>query len=202
MKNVYLLILASLISTFCFSQIEFGVKGGLNLATVRYINTENSKARLGWNTGIMVQVPLNQDLFVQPELLYSSKGFGYNAIGFGNKGSVRLNYIAVPILVGFRPFNKTSFLVGPEFGFLRKAVSRSQDITTDISNSFRNFDLGIDLGVEYNINNSFGLDFRYNYGFKNLVNVVFTDQNGNITGQGKNGANRVFQVGIHYWLSK
>jgi hypothetical protein len=123
-------------------------------------------------------------------------------MGTSSAGSVRLNYIAIPILFGYRFNDKSTLLAGPEFGFLRKAVSKSLGITDDRTNFYRHFDIGFDLGLAYNISKVVGAEVRYNYGFKDLVNVVSLDQNGNITGQGKSGANRVFQFGLFYMLGQ
>ncbi len=69
-----------------------------------------------------------------------------------------------------------------------------------MTNFYRHFDIGFDLGIAYHISKALGAEARYNYGFKDLVNVVFENENGDITGQGKNGANRVFQFGLFYML--
>lgn len=203
MKKLLLIIAAFFILNISFGQeIQFGVKGGVNLATVKYLNEDNSRARIGWNAGAIVELPVQEDLFIRPEIGYSSKGFGYSATGTGRAGSVRLNYVAVPVLAGYRANKNLSFLAGPEFGFLQKAASISQGISSNITNSFRKFDVGVDVGVTYSLNRYTGLDLRYNYGFKDLVNVGYTDANDNLIGQGRTGANRVFQIGIYYWLSQ
>jgi hypothetical protein len=93
-------------------------------------------------------------------------------------------------------------MVGPEFGFLQKAVSKSQGISSDMSGFYRHFDVGVDVGVAYNFSKVFGVEARYNYGFKDLVNVVYLNDNGNVTAQGKDGANSVMQVGFFYSLSQ
>jgi hypothetical protein len=201
MKKTLFLIVSLFFLTSSYSQIQFGLKGGLNLATVRYINTDNSKARLGWNAGALAEIPIQDNLLIRPEVQYSSKGFGFSAIGTASAGSVRLNYVAVPVLFGYRFNSKTELLLGPEFGFLRKAVSKSSGITEDMSNFYRHFDVGFDLGLAYRITKVFGAEVRYNYGFKDLVNVVYMNENGGTTGQGKNGANSVLQVGLFYMLN-
>lgn len=195
-----------LLTTFLFSlffsnaqPVQIGIKGGLNLAEVAGINTDYGKARLGWNAGLFTQIPVQDNLLIRPELLYSSKGAAYSASANSSEGSLRLNYISVPVLFGYRPTPKASILVGPEFGFLAKAVSKSQGITTDMT-GFRHLDIGVDLGVTYNLSRYFGMEARYNYGFKDLVNAVYLDTNGNIAGQGKTGANRVIQLGVYYLL--
>lgn len=170
------------------------------MATVRYINTDNSRARMGWNAGALAVIPVQNDLFIRPEVLYSSKGFAFSAIGTSRAGSLRLNYIAVPVLFGYRLNSKSEILLGPEFGFLRKAVSKSSGISDDMTNFYRHFDVGFDLGAAYHISKAFGIEVRYNYGFKDLVNVVFVNENGDVTAQGRNGANRVLQFGLFYML--
>jgi hypothetical protein len=202
MKHKFLTIIGLLLSAFSYSQTQFGLKGGLNFATVRYINTDNSKARLGWNAGVYAEIPMQEDIFIRPEAQYSSKGFGYSATGNSREGSLRLNYIAVPVLFGYRPAQKVALMVGPEFGFLQKAVSKSQGISSDMSGFYRHFDVGVDVGVAYNFSKVFGVEARYNYGFKDLVNVVYLNDNGNVTAQGKDGANSVMQVGFFYSLSQ
>lgn len=200
MKKIILFIPFFFSFIISHAQIQFGLKGGLNLASVRYIYTDNSKARAGWNAGGLAEIPIQDNLLVRPELLYSSKGFGFSARGTSSAGSVRLNYIAVPVLFGYRFSRKSQILAGPEFGFLRKAVSKSIGISEDMTNSFRRFDVGFDLGLAYNITKVLGAEVRYNYGFKDLVNVVYMNNNGDITGQGKNGANSVLQLGLFYML--
>ncbi len=202
MKKIILFIVPLFFLKFTYAQVQFGLKGGVNLATVRYIFTDNSKARAGWNAGLLAEMPIQDNLFIRPELQYSSKGFGFSARGINSAGSVKLNYIAIPVLFGYRPNSKSELLLGPEFSFLRKAVSKSSGISNDITSSFRRFDVGFDLGVAYNITKVFGAEVRYNYGFKDLQNVVFINEKGDITGQGKNGANSVLQFGIYYMFSQ
>lgn len=202
MKQIFVFIVTAVYASVSFAQADYGIKGGANLATVRYINDDNSKARLGFNIGALAQIPVQENLFVRPEFLYSSKGFGYSATQSSREGSLRLNYINVPLLVGYRPGTKTAIMAGPEIGFLQKAVSKSQGITTDMTNFYRHFDVGFDLGFAYNFDKAFGIEGRYNYGFKDLINVVITDNSGNVIGQGKTGANSVLQVGFYYFLSQ
>lgn len=203
MKKLFAAAACCFLYSFLSAQIQFGLKGGANLADVRYLNDGNTKARVGWNAGILAEIPIQQNLFIRPELLYSGKGFGFSAIGTGSAGSEKLNYITVPVLGGYRPNATTEILIGPEFGFLRKAVSKSLGITEDRTAFYRHFDIGFDLGFAYNVSKVFGAEVRYNYGFKDLVNVVYTDpNNGNFQGQGKNGANSVLQFGLYYLFSQ
>lgn len=202
MKKATAFFVTIVFITVSHSQVQYGIKGGLNLATVRYINTDNSKARLGWNIGLMAEVAVQKNVFLRPEFSYSSKGFGYSATAASSEGTLRLNYINIPLLAGYRPSRNTSLMAGPEVGFLQKAVSKSQGITNDMTNFYRHFDVGFDLGFAYNFSPVVAVEARYNYGFKGLVNVIITDNSGNVIGQGKTGANSVLQFGLVYSLSQ
>lgn len=183
------------------AQVKYGTKAGGNLASVRYIDEDISKARLGIYAGLAFEIPVATQLVLRPEAMYSSKGFGFKASADNMGGSQRLNYIDVPIMAGFYPTKKLCLLAGPEFGYLMKAVTRSQGIKEDNTSFYRRFDVGFDLGAAYNFNKQLSVEGRYNYGFKDLANVVFTDTQGNVTGQGHSGANRVMQLGVIWWLS-
>ena len=88
------------------AQISFGIKGGLNLSNVKFPGSPNNKTRLGFNAGLLTQVSIFKKFIVQPELLYSVKGHKFPATNFNGGGTLSLNYISVPVLVGFRPIKK------------------------------------------------------------------------------------------------
>ena len=79
-KYIYLFILSiSFILIFpslSYSQVEFGVKSGINIATTKGIITF-PKNRLGWYLGGSSYIPIQKKLFLQPELLFSSTDFPF-----------------------------------------------------------------------------------------------------------------------------
>lgn len=202
MRSLFLTLSTLLILSTSFGQVQFGLKAGLNLASIKDVGLDNSKARIGYNAGGMLQWKFAEKFLLRPELLYSVKGYRSPASQTNDEATASLSYVNLPILFGFRPTQNLSLLLGPELGFLTSAKSNFGGTSHDISSTYREFDIGIDLGLAYYVSKGFGVDLRYCYGFKGLVNVVYTDQYGNVTSQGKTGANRVFQLGIYYVLSK
>ena len=196
MKKLLFSIPAILLFNISFAQVHFGFKGGLNLANVKNEGHDNNKARPGFHAGGLLQFDLQNKFFLRSELLYSVKGYRAPSTQFSGEATVSLNYVNVVVLAGYQPADKLSVFIGPEFGFLTAAKSKIDGRKFDISHSYRDFDIGIDLGAAYQLNKYFGIDLRYNYGFKDLMNVIFTDQFGNVTGEGKAGANRVLQLGL------
>jgi opacity protein-like surface antigen len=195
-----LLITYSLMQSF--GQINFGIKAGVNLSNTKNIGSPDSKTKLGFNGGILAEIELSKKLIIQPEILYSGKGHKFPKTTFNGGGTLNLNYVSIPLLGGFRPNDKLSILLGPEFNFLTKANSKFDGSNHDVSKNYRKFDLAIDLGVAYNIKKGLGVELRYSYGFEDLADVILTDQFGNDMGTDRIGSNRVFQFGLFYKISK
>jgi opacity protein-like surface antigen len=185
-----------------FGQISFGVKAGLNLSNVKNVGSTDDKARLGLNGGLLTEIKISKKFIVRPEVLYSIKGHKFPATAFNSGGILSLNYISIPLFFGFRPTDKFTILLGPEFSFLTNANSKFDGSNHDVSKNYRKFDFAIDLGATYTIIKSLGVELRYSYGFEDLVDVTYTDQNGNDIGKGRIGSNRVFQLGVFYKFSK
>ena len=184
------------------SQVQVGVKGGINIATVKYKVIGTNTASVGYNAGVLAQVRITQDFFIRPEVQYSLKGYRYNTNSSSGTGTTRLNYVAVPLLAGFNIGDKFQGLIGPEFGFLVSANSVFAGNKQKISDVFEHFDWGLDLGATYKITKALGAEVRYNFGFRGLIKGIVTEQNGGLSGSTKDGANRVFQAGLYYLFVK
>lgn len=193
-----LLILCNIISRA--QEVDFGVKTGININTVKYRQSAGEMASVGYYAGLMAQIPISDQLFIRPEVQYSLKGFRYPAVGAAGSGNVRFHYIAVPLLAGFPIGDKFAALIGPEIGFLTSAKSKFASGTIDVGNNYQKFDWGLDLGGQYKVTPELGVAVRYNYGFRTLIKGITTDENGNPTGSNRDGANRVFQAGLFYLL--
>jgi hypothetical protein len=126
MKKFFLLA-ALAVSSCGFAQISVTPKVGINLANVA-INENNQQAGqqslLGLTAGVGVNFALTPDNFlsVQPEILYSQKGWGAENSGLLNyDGSYRLNYLEVPVLlkINFGGETVRAYVnAGPSFGYL------------------------------------------------------------------------------------
>ena len=203
MKKTFIttfVVIFSLIQSF--GQISFGVKAGLNLSNVKNVGLTGNTTRLGLNGGLLTEIGISKKFIVRPELLYSIKGNKFPATVFTGGGTLSFNYISIPLLGGFRPNDKFTILLGPEFNFLTNANSKFDGSNHDVSKNFRKFDLAVDLGVTYKIKHGLGVEIRYSYGFEDLADVILTDQLGNEIGKDRIGSNRVFQLGLFYTLSK
>ncbi|WP_315814723.1 porin family protein [Paraflavitalea speifideaquila] len=189
-------VVAGILGSFCVqAQVQAGFKAGLNINTVKYREWSPNTASIGFNAGLLVHIPVTPVLFLRPEVQYSVKGYRSPVVGANGNATSRLNYIAVPLLVGFPIGSKMQALIGPEFGYLVKATSKYGDNKADVTNLYQHFDWGLDLGGSYKITTNLGVEARYNYGFRGLVKGITTDVSGNPTGSTRDGANRVFRRG-------
>lgn len=91
-KQLLICIVFLLIKYSCYSQVSFGIKSGINIATTKDINSD-PKNRVGWYTGSFAQITLSKKIFLQPELLFSTKGYRYiGNLNESKKTALRLNY--------------------------------------------------------------------------------------------------------------
>jgi outer membrane protein with beta-barrel domain len=197
MKRSTLLALAILIYSHSFAQVNFGVKGGVTLNSIAQSSYSSS---IGYNAGVLANISINPKLFFQPEAQYSVKGEHTPSNGSYSAGTLRLNYLAIPLLLGYHPINKLSIVLGPELGFLLNADSHFDNANHNVSSNFQKFDMGIDLGVTYKLCHKAGVELRYNYGFQDLEKVIVTNMSGNVISNTTIGSNRVLQLGVYYML--
>ena len=202
MKKAIIITILSTSFIQSFAQVNIGIKAGLNLSNVKFPEPSATKIKTGFYGGLVGQIYLAKKFLVQPEVLYSGRGFRFSPIADSKGGYVSLNYISVPLLAGYCPVDKLKILLGPEFNFLTTAKSKIENTDNDLSNIYKKFDLGIDLGASYEIQKSIGVEVRYSHGITDLLEGSELDNTGNEIGKIKYGKNRVFQIGIFYKFGK
>lgn len=168
--------------------LRFGVKAGANLSNLSgdLVNQDQYKNRFGFQGGVMLNFGLSDIISIQPEALYSQKGFKYadqqvtTPLGtFRNTGSVRYDYIDVPVLVRVRAAG-VFFEAGPQYSYLMNvSTDRSQTLngnnvgnagsgTSNLDNVNRN-ELGYVGGLGYQASNGVMLGVRYSGAFTDFA---------------------------------
>ena len=162
-------------------EIKFGVKGGLNFATIGGDNTKDIELVTSFNFGVLSEIPISDKFSFQPELMYSGQGYSFN------DNTIALSYLNVPLMGKYYVTKGLSVEAGPQIGFLLAAKNEK----TDVKDSFNTVDFGVNFGVGYKLENGLNFGVRYNLGLTDINNVD------NSSFKNKNG---VFQVSVGYFF--
>jgi hypothetical protein len=178
-------------------EAHFGVKGGLNVANLRFSqdDLELQDSRKAAEFGAFAHFPLNEHFAVQPEALYTMKGDEEDVSGdyeldgeiiqLDGTVCIESSYLEVPVLARFTPAPdarvRPVLLVGPAVAVNLSTDSVvsgesggvSIDVSDDISEDVKSVDLGLVLagGLEFPVGSggqNVGLDLRYTLGLTNV----------------------------------
>ncbi len=203
-KTLLIILLVILAQNRLSAQIKYGIKAGLN-----YVNNVQSKGEEGDNSykisyhfGGYGILKINDNFDIQSEILYSNKGFQFDATNLSGEGNLNLNYINLPILVGYAISNNFRINSGPEFGYLLSAKSKFDSNTVDVGDIWdNNIDLGIATGIGVNLTSKFMIEIRYTHGLISATEeIIVTDQFGGATGETSKSLNRTFLISVGYDL--
>jgi hypothetical protein len=162
-------------------EIKFGVKGGLNFASISGDNTKGIDVVTSFNFGVLSEIPISDKFSFQPELMYSGQGYSFN------DNTIALSYLNIPLMGKYYLTKGLSVEAGPQIGFLLSAKNDK----TDVKDSFNNFDFGVNFGLGYKLDNGLNFGVRYNLGLTDINNLD------NSSSKYKNG---VLQLSVGYFF--
>lgn len=161
-------------------RVTAGFKAGMNISNVWDSEGQDfqADAKAGLAFGAFVGLPIGTYLGIQPEVLFSQKGYRASGTLLGTSYSYTrtTTYIDVPILLQLKPSQYVTFLVGPEYSFLthQKNVFTVGSSTLVQENEINNEKirkniLGFVGGLDVNVGHivfapRFGLDLLNNNG--------------------------------------
>ncbi len=165
MKKLILMMVVmtlALNSNSAQSGFVFGVKGGANYSNQYDSKTSDFTAtsKFGFAAGAFLGIPLGQYLGIQPEILFSQKGFKATGKVLGSPYDLTrtTDYIDVPLLLTIKPIEYVSIVVGPQYSYLikQKDVFSNNIFSTEQSKEFTNENLrknvlGFVGGVDINV---------------------------------------------------
>ena len=174
-----------LVSTVAFGQlgigISKGIKGGLNFATFGGSDAQSGvTSNTGLAAGVFAEISLPGPISIQPEVLYSVKGYKLDVPGISSTTGT-YSYIDIPVLVKFYllplPVFKPFFFAGPSFGFLMSAKEKKDNTflgtssEADVKYNTTGTDIGLVIGVGAKLSLiviDLTVDARYNMGLSTL----------------------------------
>lgn len=144
------------------SIIHLGLKAGLNLSNIYDTdgNDFDTDPKLGVAAGAFLSIPLGRFLGIQPEILFSQRGFKSKGIVAENGYELTrtTSYIDVPLLLAIKPVKYVTILAGPQISFLTNSKDEfsNSSISFEQEQEFRNSNLrkntvcftgGVDINV-------------------------------------------------------
>ena len=220
------LLATAAVSSAQAQEVRIGLRAGANYSNLagNINNQDTYNNKFGFLGGVMVNVPVTSDGFfsVQPEVLYSQKGFEnkpteYSVLGIPGtmqkrEGSVNYNYLDVPVLLKVRASGLV-FEAGPQYSYLLSANNKTKTTTipafggtpttteaqskTDVNGLNRN-ELGYVAGVGYEATNGLSLNLRYTGAFSDFVK---SGNDSYFNGDLKNARHSAFQLSLGYLIS-
>ena len=194
MKKVLLLI-AVVAAGFTANaqEVKFGAKAGLNIASISGDTDDlgNTSARTSFHVGAVAEITISDKFAIQPELVYSTQGTKLELREAD--GTMKLDYLNVPVIAKFYVAEGLSLEAGPQIGFLMSAKLKAEyggeTEETDIKDELeiKSVDFGLNFGAGYKLDNGLNFSARYNLGLSEI------SKNENI--DSKNG---VFQISVGY----
>ncbi|MFD2517313.1 porin family protein [Salinimicrobium flavum] len=159
-KKLLLLFFLSL-GSIAYSQVDFGIKAGLNIARADYnIRDANPEGRPGLFFGSVVDFYLSERFSLQPELSYSREGIRDGSIDFLN----------IPVALKWYFAEGIHLNAGPQLGI----VVDAEGGTTGLNNL--NFS-GL-VGLGYETPGGFMFDTRFVQGITSIIDKDFRIDSG------------------------
>lgn len=172
MKKTILLVLSlTLFSVATKAQTRFGLKGGVNLANVSITSggvTVTPDALTSFHAGILLETRLTERTLLQPNLLFSQKGYASQTPS--SKSTV--NYIEIPINLLYEVTN--DFTIGggiyAAHAINGKVVIQGKSSDYDFGAGKANrFDMGVNLIAGYEVVEGLRISINYTLGTANTL---------------------------------
>ena len=176
-KFLLFLTVAALSSNFCEAQtsddsrkkFQFGLKFGSNYSNIYDSDGENfdAEGKFGLAGGVFMAIPIGKFLGVQPEILFSQKGYKQTGAFLGSTYELTrtTDYIDIPLLLSIKPVNFLTLQLGPQFSFLtkQKDVFKNALATIEQQDEFKNTNIrkntlcavgGVDINIKRILSNN------------------------------------------------
>jgi len=159
--------------------VGLGIKAGANFAN-QAVTDVSTKTITDYHFGAYLNLNFTDKFGITPEVLYSAYGSKWDDV------KVNYDYIALPVMIRFKPIKLLSLEAGPQFSFLTKA---KEEGVGDVKDQLKKNDFGLAFGAGLHLPLGFNVGARYVLGFTNVSDV----SEGSIK-------NRTFQVYVGWTI--
>lgn len=160
MKKLFFVLATLLVIQNSYAQFQFGIKGGVNVSKIytdegSFKNNFNESldTKTGYSFGVFSR--FGKKLYLQPEVMFATKGGKIDVIPMGGGSPVsvdiKTNNIDIPILVGYKLFNRLRINAGPVASIKvsedAKFLDQLKVVTSNPDEAFENATFGYQAGV-------------------------------------------------------
>jgi hypothetical protein len=158
--------------------VHLGIKGGANMNKLSG-QSFSDKFTFGYHIGGFLEVGIGNKLFIQPEVFFSqvkqdtTSQFRviYNNILGSPQSKIELNYINIPVLIGYKVSNGLTIQAGPQYSIL---MSKNESLLQNGKNAFKTGDFSVLAGLQLQVS-KFRVYGRYAVGLSNLNDIDKVD---------------------------
>ncbi|GAO44353.1 porin family protein [Flavihumibacter petaseus] len=187
MKKFLMIAAATAITQFAAAQVQFGVKGGLNITSFVGESSYNVESKAGLHVGGLARIAVTDAFRIQPEIVFSTQGARTEREIDGYKIRYATNFINVPVMVQYHFPQRFYAETGPQLGFLVSAKQKYDGDAHDFSDDAKKVDFSWGFGLGFHLLPELGINARYNLGISRL------DEDGD-----SKLHQSVFQLGVLY----
>lgn len=165
----------------------FGIRAGVNFQNINGKDFSGdrleNKLKTGWHAGVNAEIPVAPEFYVQPGLIFSTKGARLDQ-DLGDADKLNLSYLELPVNFLYKPTLGTGKLLvglGPyiAYGIGGKIKGGNQDIDVKFKNKvktgeaadaayFKPFDAGANFLVGYEFSNKVSAQLNAQLGLANM----------------------------------
>lgn len=123
---------------------------------------ESWKDPIGFQVGASMPVlKFSENLGLRVEANFSMQGAKWEEPYYNLEGRLNLLYINLPVVVRYQTESGFFAEAGIQPGILLSAKDKYEDISEDYKDYMNIFDISIPIGIGYQINEKFGIGFRF-----------------------------------------
>ena len=160
-----------IISTFSLPALaaDFGIKVGLNMSnpTITALPGLSPSSKTDYTFGAYMIFDITDQFSIQPEILYSRKGFDLKTAGTV-VSSINAAYIDIPVNFHYKMTEQFGVYAGPFLGLI---VDKSETGATGVADDLGTVDYGLAAGLSADIN-QFNVDIRWSTGLIDINRSV------------------------------
>ena len=191
-KILLAVIIATVYSTTIFAQSKttFGIRAGVNFQNLNGKDEAGDKLdyklKTGFNAGLNAEIPVGIDFYLQPGLLFSTKGAKANV----GDGQINLSYLELPVNFIYKPELGEGRMVlgfGPYAAYAINGKTKNPDSDIEFGdqpNELKRFDAGANLLAGYEFSNRLSFQLNAGLGLLRLNNRDTDDNESSLTNTG------------------